>query len=157
MSRMRQPVVAICGPSAASEAELSAAAEVGRGLAQAGLAVATGGLEGVMEAALRGAREARGVTIGVLPGDDPEACNRFVTVAIACGNGQGRNAILVQTADAVVAIGKSPGTLSEVAFALRLGRPVITLGGYGDEIDPAIRVAQDAAEAYALAAEAARG
>lgn len=157
MSRMRQPVVAICGPGSAGDAELAAAAEIGRGLAQAGLAVATGGLEGVMEAALRGAREARGVTIGVLPGDDPDACNRYVTIAIACGNGQGRNAILVQTADAVVAIGKSPGTLSEVALALRLARPVITLHGYGPEIDPTIRVATDAAEAYGLAAQAARG
>ncbi len=149
--------MAICGPASAGEPELAAAADIGRGLAQAGLAVATGGLEGVMEAALRGAREARGVTIGLLPGDDPGECNRFVTIAIACGNGQGRSAILVQTADAVVAIGRSPGTLSEVAFALRLRKPIITLQGYGAEIDPAIRVATDAAEAYALAAEATRG
>lgn len=84
-----------------------------------------GGLTGVMEHAARGARAAGGLTIGLLPGDDPDEANDYVQVAIATGLGHARNAILARTADGVVAVGGGLGTLSEIALALRNGRPTI--------------------------------
>jgi hypothetical protein len=83
-----------------------------------------------MEAACRGAREAGGVTIGILPGADRGAANRFVEVAIPTGLGEARNAVVVRSADAVVAVGGGYGTLSEIAFALKAGKPVVGLGGW---------------------------
>ena len=84
-----------------------------------------GGLTGVMEHAARGARSAGGLTIGLLPGEDPDEANPYIDVAIASGLGHARNAVLARTADGVVAIGGGLGTLSEIALALRNGRPTI--------------------------------
>jgi uncharacterized protein (TIGR00725 family) len=89
-----------------------------------------GGLGGAMEAACRGASEAGGVTVGILPGDDRSAANRFVEVAIPTGLGEARNALVVRSADALVAVGGGYGTLSEIAFALKAGKPVIGLGSW---------------------------
>jgi uncharacterized protein (TIGR00725 family) len=124
----RTPYVAVVGPGEASPTELHAAEEIGAGLAVAGAVVVTGGLGGVMEAACRGARSKRGRTLGILPGDDREAANGWVELAIATGLGELRNGLVVRAADALVAIGGGHGTLSEVAFALKLGRPVVGLG-----------------------------
>jgi uncharacterized protein (TIGR00725 family) len=124
----RTPYVAVVGPGEASPEELHAAEEVGAGLAAAGAVVVTGGLGGVMEAACRGARSRRGRTVGILPGEDRDAANGWVEIAIATGVGELRNGLVVRAADAVVAIGDGYGTLSEVALALRLGRPVVGLG-----------------------------
>jgi uncharacterized protein (TIGR00725 family) len=154
---IRQPIVAVCGPGDdAHEGERGVARSVGRALAQSGVAVATGGLGGVMEAACRGAREARGVTIGLLPGDDAARANPFVTIPIVCNNGQGRNAVLIQTAGAVIAIGRSHGTLSEVALALRLKKPITCIDGYGPEIDGSIVVEPDPVLAADWAADQAK-
>lgn len=114
----------------AGRPDLQAAVEVGRRLAEAGAVVVCGGLGGVMEAACRGAREAGGVTVGILPGADRAAANRFVTVAVATGLGELRNGVVVRSADAVVAIGGEYGTLSEIALALKMGRPVVGLGTF---------------------------
>jgi uncharacterized protein (TIGR00725 family) len=124
----RTPYVAVVGPGDASTEELHAAEEIGAGLAAAGAVVVTGGLGGVMEAACRGARTRRGRTIGILPGEDRDAANGWVEIAIATGLGELRNGLLVRSADALVAIGGGHGTLSEVALALKLGRPVVGLG-----------------------------
>ena len=124
----RTPYVAVVGPGEASPAELHTAEEVGAGLAAAGAVVVTGGLSGVMEAACRGARSRRGRTLGILPGDDRDAANGWVEIAVATGLGELRNGLVVRAADAVVAIGGGHGTLSEVALALKLGRPVVGLG-----------------------------
>ena len=124
----RTPYVAVVGPGEASPDELHAAEEVGAGLAEAGAVVVTGGLGGVMEAACRGARSRRGRTLGILPGDDRDAANGWVEIAVATGLGELRNGLVVRAADAVVAIGGGHGTLSEVALALKLGRPVVGLG-----------------------------
>jgi uncharacterized protein (TIGR00725 family) len=124
----RTPYVAVVGPGEASRDELHAAEEIGAGLAAAGAVVVTGGLGGVMEAACRGARSRRGRTVGILPGEDRDAANGWVDVAIATGLGELRNGLVVRAADALVAVGGGHGTLSEVALALKLGRPVVGLG-----------------------------
>lgn len=86
-----------------------------------------GGLGGVMEAACRGAKDAGGTTVGILPGTDRAAANPFVDVAVATGLGEARNALVVRAADAVIAIGGGYGTLSEIALALKAGKRVVGL------------------------------
>jgi uncharacterized protein (TIGR00725 family) len=122
--------VAVVGPGDATASELTAAAAVGGELARADVVLVCGGLGGVMEAACRGAREAGGTTVGILPGYDRAAANPFVDVAIATGLGEARNALVVRSADALVAVGGGYGTLSEVAFALKAGKRVVGLGGW---------------------------
>jgi len=124
----RTPYVAVVGAGEASPADLVLAEEVGAGLADLGAVVVTGGLGGVMEAACRGARSRRGRTLGILPGDDRDAANGWVEVAVATGMGELRNGLVVRASDALVAVGGGHGTLSEVALALKLGRPVVGLG-----------------------------
>jgi uncharacterized protein (TIGR00725 family) len=119
--------VAVVGAGEASPEVEAAAEQVGRGLAEAGATVVCGGLGGVMEAACHGAKSAGGLTIGILPGRRRDEANPWVDVAIPTGMGETRNALVVLSADAVVAIGGEHGTLSEVAFGLKLGRPVVGL------------------------------
>ena len=113
-------------------------------LAEAGAVVVTGGLGGVMEAASRGAKSRRGTTVGLLPGEDRDAANGWVDVAIATGLGEMRNGLIVRATDAVIAIGGGAGTLSEIALALRTGRPVVGIGTF--EVD-GVRQALSAREA----------
>jgi uncharacterized protein (TIGR00725 family) len=119
--------VAVCGPGQATDAEAARAQAVGRGLAERGAVVICGGLGGVMEAACRGARDAGGTTVGLLPGHDRGAANPYVSVALPTGLGELRNGLIVRAADAVIAIGGAFGTLSEVALALKTGTPVVGL------------------------------
>ena len=146
-----RPQIAVVGPGDADERELQLGRGVGRLLAQGGAVVVTGGLGGVMEAACEGAGVAGGVCLGLLPGTDRTAANPHVSIAVATGLGQGRNLLVVQTADAVVAIGGSPGTLSEIALAARLGKPVILLASYPDDLVPGCQTAQSPKEAADLA------
>ena len=104
------------------------AESVGRELASRGAVLVCGGLGGVMEAACTGAKEGGGTTIGILPGTDRAAANPFVDFAIPTGLGEARNALVVRAADALIAIGGGYGTLSEIAFALKAGKPVVGLG-----------------------------
>ncbi len=129
----RVPYVAVVGPGEASARELAVAEAVGRELAVRGAVVVCGGLGGVMAAACRGAASAGGITVGILPGVDRSAANEWVGVAIATGLGEMRNALVVRSADAVVAVGGAYGTLSEIALALKTGVAVIGLGSW--EID----------------------
>jgi uncharacterized protein (TIGR00725 family) len=128
--------VAVVGPGEADEREQQLACGVGRLLAQGGAVVVTGGLGGVMRAACEGVSLAGGMSIGLLPGTDRAAANPYVSVAVATGLGQGRNLLVVRTADVVVAIGRSPGTLSEIAFAARAGKPVVLLASYPPDLVP---------------------
>jgi len=123
-----QPYVAVIGASNATEWELQTAEEVGRLLAEAGCVLVCGGLGGVMNAAARGAEAAGGMSVGILPGDDRDTASRHLTLAIATGFGEARNAIVARSADAVIAVGGEFGTLSEIALALKMGTPVIGLG-----------------------------
>ena len=127
------------GPEMLREAE-----EAGRLIAQAGCILITGGLSGVMEAASRGAKEAGGLTVGILPADDTESANPYVEIPIATGFGIGRNVIIARSADALVAVGGQYGTLSEIAYALQLGRPVAGIGSWKIE---GVHEAPDAASA----------
>jgi uncharacterized protein (TIGR00725 family) len=106
---------------------------VGRGLAEAGATVVCGGLGGVMAAACRGAHAGGGLTVGILPGLDRAEANRWVDVAVPTGLGEARNVLVVRAADVVVAVGGGYGTLSEVAFALKTGTPVVGLHSWGIE------------------------
>ncbi|MBX5469068.1 MAG: TIGR00725 family protein [Thermoleophilaceae bacterium] len=142
--------VAVAGPGEGSDAEREAAREVGRRLAEAGALLVCGGLGGVMEAACRGAKEAGGATLGLLPGSDRRAANPYVDVAVPTGLGEARNALVVRAADALVAIGGAFGTLSEIALALKAGKPVVGLSTW--DIVGVVRVAS-AEEAAARALE----
>lgn len=119
--------VAVCGASAAGAEQLRLAEAVGRLLAERGAVVVCGGLGGVTEAASKGATGAGGLVVGLLPGESREGANPYLTVALATGLGQARNVLIVTAADAVIAIGQGWGTLSEIAFARRLGRRVLGL------------------------------
>lgn len=119
--------VAVCGASQPDDDQRLAALEVGRLLGEAGAVVICGGLGGVMEAVSRGASEAGGLVVGLLPGEDRTAANPHVGIALATGLGQARNAAIACSADTVIAIGGGWGTLSEIGHARRLGRPVVGL------------------------------
>ena len=126
MARRRQVAVSGGGVDPPRDV-LDAAEEVGRRLAEAGIVLVCGGLGGVMEAAARGAAGAGGEVVGIVPSADPADANPHCTHVVATGIGHARNLAVVASGDAVVAIGGEWGTLSEIAFARRLGRPVIAL------------------------------
>ena len=121
------PYVAVCGPGSATEEEERWAEEVGRRLAEAEVIVLCGGLGGVMDAAARGAGGGGGTVVGILPGDDRLGASEHLTVALPTGMGEARNAIIARAADAVIAVGGEWGTLSEIALARKMGKPVVVL------------------------------
>ena len=142
------------GGSGADDESCAAAEVIGKALAEGGAIVVTGGRGGVMEAACRGAKAAGGLTVGILPGDDRSAANPYLDVALPTGLGEARNVLVVRAADAVVAVGGGYGTLSEIALALKLHKPVVGLGTWdvSDAIVPAPTPAEAAATALRLAA-----
>jgi uncharacterized protein (TIGR00725 family) len=148
------PYIAVVGAGEAN-VELSAfAEEVGRLLAARGAVVVCGGLGGVMEAVARGAAGAGGTVVGLLPGADRAAANPHLTVALPTGLGEMRNPLVVRAADAVIAVGGAYGTLSEIAFALRTGTPVVGFRTW--DLEDVVTVADPAAAvelALALADE----
>ncbi len=151
--------VAVIGGASCSAEEAVHAEEVGARVALAGAVLLCGGTTGVMEAACRGARLAGGTTVGILPGKMIESGNPWLSVRLPTGMGDGRNWLVAAGAHAVIAIGGGLGTLSEIALALKAGRPVIGLGtweavGPGGEPLPVVRV-QSAAEAAEAALAAA--
>ncbi|MEA2349767.1 MAG: hypothetical protein QOG86_708 [Thermoleophilaceae bacterium] len=147
--------MAVAASGDASERELSDAEAVGRALASRGAVVVTGGRGGGMEAACRGAKSAGGTTVGILPGSDRAEGNAHLDVVIPTGLGEARNALVVRAADALVAVGGSWGTLSEIALAMRAGKRVVGLGtwevGKGGEPVKGVVVAADAEQAAELA------
>jgi uncharacterized protein (TIGR00725 family) len=154
-----EPYISVIGAGLASEDEVAAAEEIGRLLAEAGAILLCGGLGGVMDAAARGCDAAGGTSVGILPGEDRTAGSAHLTVRIATGLGEGRNVIVARAADAVIAVGGEFGTLSEIAFALKMGKPVVGLGTWSLDLeglpgDPLQR-ASDPVDAVAKALEAA--
>jgi uncharacterized protein (TIGR00725 family) len=114
----------VCSPEVGETAE-----RLGRLLAEKGHILICGGLGGVMEAVCRGAREAGGVTLGILPGEKRDA-NPYVSIAVATGMGHARNVIIIKSCHAVIALPGEHGTLSEIALALKMNRPVVSLGSW---------------------------
>jgi uncharacterized protein (TIGR00725 family) len=145
---MRPRVIAVIGTGTPDSETDAAAREVGRLLAEAGCVLISGGLDGVMAAASQGAHEAGGLVIGVVPGSSPEEANAYVGVAIATGIGDARNVILANSAEAFVAVGGAYGTLSEIAFALKRGKRVVSLGSW--DVDPSVLRARTPEEAVRL-------
>jgi uncharacterized protein (TIGR00725 family) len=123
----RAPVIAVIGAGEAPPDVVELARAVGREIAARGAVLVCGGRGGVMAAASQGARENGGHTIGILPSYDKDQANPHIEFAIASGMGEARNAIIIGTADAVIALAGEGGTLSEIGLALKLGRPVIAL------------------------------
>ncbi len=145
---MRRRVIAVIGAGSCDGATAALAGAVGEGLARAGCVLVTGGLDGVMAAASQGAHAAGGLVVGILPTGSPQDANQWVDVAIATAVGDARNAIIANTAEAFVALPGEHGTLSEIAFALKRDKRVVSLGGW--DFDPRILAARDAAHAVEL-------
>jgi uncharacterized protein (TIGR00725 family) len=149
--------VSVIGASAGDDELLAKAEAIGRGLAEAGLTIVCGGMGGVMEAASKGATEAGGEAIGILPYQSLDEGNEYLTHAIATGIGQARNLAVVASGEVVVAVGGSWGTLSEIGFARKLERAVISVDSWGlerageelgiVEVDTAAEAVQAAVEA----------
>jgi uncharacterized protein (TIGR00725 family) len=154
--------VAVCGPRECTAADQARAAEVGRLLARAGAVVICGGGPGVMAAVAAGASRENGLVIGVRPDADPGGACAGLSAVIVTNMGQARNAVIVWSADAVISVGGSWGTLSEIALARRRGHiPVISLGGWsvrdsnGQPLPDGPAVASSPEQAVNLALQAA--
>ncbi len=154
-------IIAVIGGGQCSTKEAVLAETVGRELAKREVILVCGGLGGVMEAACRGATIESGVTIGILPGDDPATSNPYVQIPVATGVGYARNIAVVKSAQAVIAIDGDYGTLTEIGYALKSDIPVIGLNTWslsrnGQE-DKSIIEAEDAVDAVEKAVSLARG
>jgi hypothetical protein len=149
--RNKKKFIAVIGGGQPSPQEAQLAEEVGRELAKRGVVLVCGGLGGVMETACKGAQSEGGVTIGILPGESRQAANPYVQIPIVTGIGYARNVAVVKSAQAVIAIGGSYGTLSEIGHALRSGIPVIGLNTWSlsrnGQLDNSIILAQNPTEA----------
>ncbi|MDO8674199.1 MAG: TIGR00725 family protein [Dehalococcoidia bacterium] len=158
--------ISVIGASRCSPDEAVLAEEVGRQLARNGVILICGGLTGVVEAACKGASDAGGTTIGILPGDSAADANPYVKIPIVTSIGYSRNVIVVKSAHAVIAIGGAYGTLSEIAYALQSGIPVVGLNTWAlsrplstsgqTEEDTSILRASTASDAVELALSLAR-
>ena len=153
MAEPRRHVIGVLGGAKPSPEITRLAEEVGEQIARRGATLICGGLGGVMEACCRGAKRQKGVTIGILPGDDPAQANPYVDIPVATGMGVGRNVIIVRSAQVAIAVDGQFGTLSEIAYCLQLGVPVIGLRTW--DIDGVISVST-AEEAVDKALELAR-
>ena len=121
------PQVGVIGAGYCSPETELLAEEVGRGIARAGAVLVCGGLGGVMEASARGAQREGGITVGILPGDSFEDANPFIQIPVVTGLGHARNVLVVRSAQALIAVNGGYGTLSEIALALKMGKPVVGL------------------------------
>jgi uncharacterized protein (TIGR00725 family) len=130
---MKKKIIGVIGGSAGDAKAREAAYETGKLIAKSGALLVCGGLSGVMEVACMGAQEAGGTTIGVLKGTSVDDANPYVDIPIATGLGFGRNLVIINTAQALIAISGRYGTLSEIAFALQSGKPVYGLGTWDIE------------------------
>jgi uncharacterized protein (TIGR00725 family) len=124
---MRRRLIGVSGSGGCTPEIEELAAEVGREIARRGGIVVCGGRGGAMAAAARGASEAGGLTIGILPGPDARDANPFIDLPIATGMGQGRNSIIAHTAEVLIAVAGGYGTLSEIALALKAGKGVVVI------------------------------
>ena len=143
------PYVSVVGSGTVTGELYQKAREVGRLVAERGGTVVCGGLSGVMEAAARGAAEAGGTAIGILPDEDRERANEHLSYSIATGTGHARNLAVVCSGDVVIAVGGEYGTLSEIGLARKVGRPVVALESW--ELGEHVTVASSPEEAVEAA------
>jgi len=118
-------IISVIGGRRVEKRLLREAEKVGRLIARKGCVVVCGGLSGVMEAVSKGAKAEGGLTVGILPHEHKRNANKYIDIPVATGLGIGRNVIIARTADAVIAVGGEYGTLSEIAFALQMEKPVV--------------------------------
>jgi len=147
-------IIGVIGTSEASTEEYQTAEEVGREIARKKGILVCGGLGGVMEASCRGAKSEGGLTIGIIPGSSKKEANPYVDIPIVTGISEARNIIVVRSSNAIIAIGGSFGTLSEIAFALKLEIPVVGINTW--EVSTNIKKATTPKEAVDLAFSLAR-
>ncbi|MHA1577415.1 MAG: TIGR00725 family protein [Candidatus Thorarchaeota archaeon] len=134
---MPSRIISVIGGADSNSENLKLAENIGAEIAKRGVALACGGLMGVMEAACRGAKKHEGVTIGILPSDFKDDANSYVDFAIPTGLGYTRNFLVAKTGDAVIAIDGSAGTLSEIAIAWFSDKPIVALassGGWAEKL-----------------------
>jgi uncharacterized protein (TIGR00725 family) len=124
----RPVFIAVIGSASCDEQVAALARAVGQEIGRRGAMLVCGGRGGVMEAACQGAKAQGGITVGILPGADRREANRYVDIPVVTGLGEARNAVVVRSADAVIAVSGGYGTLSEIGLALKMGRPVVGLG-----------------------------
>jgi len=124
---MLMKMIGVIGAGRCSNETYESARKVGAGIAEMGATLVCGGLGGVMEGACRGAREAGGQTVGILPGHDKTQANPYVAIPIVTDLGHARNVLVVRSSDLLIAISGGYGTLSEISIALKIGKPVIGL------------------------------
>ena len=146
--------IGVIGAGDCSDEMCELAEKVGQGIAAAGAILVCGGMGGVMEAAAKGAREQGGITVGILPGVDKAQANPHIDFPIVTGLGEGRNLLVVRNSDVLIAFPGKFGTLSEIAFALKLGKPVIGLSTWN--VSGEIIKARDAQEAVSMALDQAK-
>jgi uncharacterized protein (TIGR00725 family) len=130
MVKKGQPFIAVVGAGKCSKKMKDLAEVVGKAIAERGGILVCGGLGGVMEGAAKGAKIKKGTTIGILPGDSREDANEYIDIAIATGVGEARNLAVIKSADGVVALPGKYGTLSEMAFCLKLEKPMVSLSAW---------------------------
>lgn len=145
-----QIYIGVIGGRAVPDETYVAAQKVGKLLAEAGVVVVCGGLNGVMEAAAKGAFDVGGTVIGILPGPRRLDSNDYLSYAVATGMGTARNAVIVHTCDGFIAVGGAYGTLSEIALALGEGKPVVVLDSRWRKGIPGIEVAKTPIEAVGM-------
>jgi len=148
--------IAVIGAGKCSKKLRDQAYEVGAAIAKQGAVLVCGGLKGVMEGAAHGAKDAGGVTIGIIPGEDRSEANQYCDIVIPTGIGEARNIMVVRTSDAVISLHGKYGTISEMAFSLKLQRPLVSLVKWDvfpevvtvpkpvDAVKKAIKLAKDA-------------
>lgn len=141
--------IGVIGNSVCSEEVIKIAEEVGREIAERKGVLVCGGLTGVMEAVARGAKAAGGLTVGIIPGNRASDANPYIDIPIVTGLGYARNVLVVQSSEVVIAIHGKYGTLSEIAYALQFGIPVVGLHTW--EVSPDIILASNPAEAVSKA------
>lgn len=148
---MRKKIIAVIGGSEAGKDDLIIAEQVGALIAKNNAILICGGMGGVMEAASRGARQNNGLVIGVLPGTNKDSANPYIDITIVTGMGEARNVIITRTCDCAIAIEGKYGTLSEIAYCLAFGIPVIGINTW--DIDAPIIKVNSAEQAVKAALE----
>lgn len=155
MDSSKKKFIAVIGGSAPSPEDTEIAEKVGREIARHGAVLVCGGLGGVMEASCRGAHAEGGLTVGILPGDNPATANPYISIPIVTGIGYARNPIVVKSSRAVIAVDGSYGTLTEIAYAIQHGIPVVGLNTWSfsrkGKTDHSIIQAENPAQAVELA------